>query len=92
MNGIYESEYITASFDTLMNQASDSTTVYLRRAKSEIDSIFGDGYAIKNPQLIAAFIQAAATDMSGATIAKVLGHALQELSSSIREVSDKLED
>ena len=92
MNDKYASEYVTASFDTLLHQAPDTVSVFLHRAISEIDDTFGDGYAAKNPQLVAAFIQAAATDISGSTIAKVLGHALQEISSSINQVSSSLDN
>ena len=39
------SDFITASFDTLLGQASDNASVYLGRAQREIDEEFGKGYA-----------------------------------------------
>nr|VFK78785.1 MAG: hypothetical protein BECKSD772D_GA0070982_102517 [Candidatus Kentron sp. SD] len=84
---IYSNSYVTADFDTLMEQAPSTVDVYLRQAKERIDSIFGDGYAKKNPELVAAFIQAAASDMNSAILAKVIGHALQEISAAIEQVA-----
>jgi hypothetical protein len=85
------SDYITASFDTLLEQAPTTAAVYLRAAKREIDSVFGEGYAAKNPALVAAFIQAAASDMNTATNSKVMGAALLQVSSALSEVATALE-
>jgi hypothetical protein len=85
------SEYITASFDTLLGQASDTAAVHLCRAQQEIDSVFGKGYAAKNPQLVAAFMLTASADMAAATHAKVYGAALQEISQSLSAIADAIE-
>lgn len=84
------SDYVEASFDTLMQQASMTAASYMSKAKSEIDEAFGDGYAAKNPALVAAFMQACASDMGAATNAKVMGAALQEIARSLDEVASAL--
>ena len=84
------SDYVEASFETLRQQAPEMVASYLRQAKKEIDLTFGDGYAAKNPALVAAVIQAAASDMGSATLSKVVGHALQEISDAIEQVASSL--
>ena len=73
------SDYITANFDILLDQAPTTAAVYLRTAKREIDSLFGEGYAAKNPALVIEFIQAAASDVKTATNSKAMGTALTAL-------------
>lgn len=46
----------------LMKQASDTANEYMLAAIRMIDRKFGDNYANLHPELIAAFMQAAATD------------------------------
>lgn len=87
---LIDSDYITASFTTLHEQTSMTAAGYLASAKREIDEAFGDGYAAKNPALVAAFMQTCAADMGAATNAKVMGAALQEIASSLRDVSEAL--
>ncbi len=84
-------DYITASFDTLLSQASDTATAHLSRAQREIDEVFGEGYAAKNSNLVAAFMQVASADMTAATHAKVYGAALQEISRSVAAVAESIE-
>jgi hypothetical protein len=84
------SSQITASFDTLLGQASDTAATYLRHAVHEIDELFGNGYAAKNPQLIAAFMHAAASDMMASTHGKVYGSALQDISESLSAIADAI--
>jgi hypothetical protein len=61
---------ITASAETLMRQAPMTVALYLSEAIEAIDRKFGDGYAAKNPQLVAAFITACAQDFHTAVMAK----------------------
>jgi hypothetical protein len=89
---MFESDYVTASFDTLLNQASMTASDYLAKAKLEIDKAFGEGYAAKNPALVAAFMQTCAADMGAATNAKVLGTALQEIARSLDGIADAVRD
>lgn len=86
------SDYITASFDTLFDQATSTTASYLATAKREIDRLFGEGYAAKNPALVAAFIQTAAADMHTSTSGKVFGAVLQEIAQNIGSISQALEN
>lgn len=67
--------------------------MYAKPAETQaIDKHFGDGYAAKNPTLVAAFMQTAAADMGAATLAKVQGAALQEIAESLRDIGRALED
>jgi hypothetical protein len=49
-----------------MEQASSSAAVYLRQGVRAIDETLGEGFAAKKPALVAAFMQAVATDMAAA--------------------------
>jgi hypothetical protein len=46
----------------MMGQASRTANEYLIHAVDSIDRALGEGYAKKNPELIGAFMQAAALD------------------------------
>ena len=81
------SDYIKASFDTLLEQASDAARTYLSNAKRAINEEFGEGFAENNPQLVGEFIRAAASDLNAATNAKVIGAALQEISASLESMA-----
>jgi len=85
------SDYITAGFDTLLNQSTMTAATYMIKAKREIDEIFGVGYAAANPIVISAFVAAASADMNSATTAKVLGAALQRIAESLDTVATALE-
>jgi hypothetical protein len=74
-----------------MRQASMTAHDYMRAAKTEIDKVFGDGYATKNPALVGAFIQTCAADYGAAIQAKILGGALLEVANSLRVVADALQ-
>lgn len=49
---------------TLMNQAPDTAGLYLSEAIRKIDKLLGEGYAKKNPALIAGFMQVCAADLT----------------------------
>lgn len=51
--------------ETLATQATKTAHEWLIDAKEAIDSVFGDGYAAKHPELVSGFIQAAALDQAG---------------------------
>lgn len=59
--------YVTASAETLMIQAGYTAEEYMKAAVDSIDGILGEGYAKKNPVLIAAFMQTAALDYQAAS-------------------------
>ena len=57
---------------TLMRQACMTAHEYLRSAVDHIDDVLGPGYAKNHPELIAAFMQTAAIDLSAAVIARAV--------------------
>jgi hypothetical protein len=57
-------DLVTASAHKLMQQAPETIGHYLRSGVKKINSICGDDYALKNPDLLAAFIAACAADFS----------------------------
>lgn len=48
--------------DKSARYAGANVAAYLKVAIAEIDAVLGDGYAAKNPVLLAGFIQAMAVD------------------------------
>ncbi|RYF25593.1 MAG: hypothetical protein EOO23_08930 [Comamonadaceae bacterium] len=85
------SDQITASFDTLLQQATQTSAQYLRHAKRDIDELFGDGYAAKNPSLVAAYMQTAAADFSSSTQGKILGASMNTMSDAINTLSNSVD-
>ena len=83
---------ITASVETLLKLASMTATDYMHHARQEIDRLFGEGYAENNPVLVAAFMQTAAADFGAASMAKIVGEALEEISGSLRDIAHAVED
>lgn len=77
---------ITGSYDTLMRQAPDTADVYLRAAIRNIDSSFGDGYAAKHPELVAAMVRTSGADFN--TSAMIV--AIQEASSLIADALERI--
>jgi Pyruvate/2-oxoacid:ferredoxin oxidoreductase gamma subunit len=59
-------------YGELMKQASMTADIYLGEAVERIDRILGEGYAEKNPVLVAAFIQACSMDFVSASVQKTL--------------------
>ena len=45
---------------------------HMHTAVERIDKMFGEGYARKHPELVAAFMQAAAIDAAGTMISKAI--------------------
>jgi len=70
--------HITASAETLMKQGSMTAHDYLYEGIHCIDGMLGEGYAKKNPVLLAGFIQAASLDCSAATIAAQIRAGLED--------------
>jgi hypothetical protein len=52
----------------LMQQSGSTAQHYMGTAIADIDRMLGEGYAKKNPALIAAFMQTAALDFHAASI------------------------
>lgn len=83
---------IAASFDVLMDQASDTAAEYLGRAQRHIDERFGSGFAKANPSLIAAFMQVAAADFATATNGKIVGSALDGIAEALEKIAKSLRE
>ena len=77
---------ITGNYETLMRQAPDTADVYLRAAIRNIDSVFGEGYASKHPELVAAMVNASGADFN--TSAFIV--ALQEASTRIADALERM--
>ena len=75
---------ISASYDTLMRQASETADEYFRAAVRSIDREFEKGYAQKNPELIAAFMQVCARDMGTSTLAVAIQEGASEITQALQ--------
>lgn len=71
---------VTADGDELLKQASMTADEYFSKACVRIDKQFGNGYAEKHPELIAAFMQTAARDLHTSMTAS----ALQDIAEAIQ--------
>lgn len=70
--------HITATPDLLVEDSVDHASVFLREAVKKIDTVFGKGYAKKNPNLVAAFMQCAVTELTAAVRAQQHRLAIEE--------------
>lgn len=66
----------------LMKQAADTAGSYMARARAAIDESFGEGYAAAHPEIVGAFMQAAAADFQ----AMWIGQRLEALEEAVRDV------
>jgi len=76
---------LTTNFETLLRQGPMTAREYMREAVSSIDDSFGDGYAEKHPELVAAFMQTAILDLQGAVIAQQIREGVEEAASAIAQ-------
>ncbi|MFY8352929.1 hypothetical protein AAEU29_20485 [Pseudoalteromonas sp. SSM20] len=83
---------ISASLESLFKQGSIAASVYMSDAVVEIDKQFGEGFAEKNPALIAAFMQAAISDCGANVQAKVIGEAIENVADALNKVGDSLDE
>ena len=83
---------IEADFQTLVNGASVTIGKYMWEAIDYIDTSFGKGYAAKNPQLVAAFIQACTQDFNNAAFLKEVGEIVHDFKSTIVEAIEEFKD
>ena len=63
---------ITASAETLIQQASMTANEYFKQAIRDIDEEFGEGYAQKNPNLIGQYMLTSSNDYLSASITSSL--------------------
>jgi hypothetical protein len=73
---------INADADMLVLQTADTTAKYLKLAIRHIDEAFGNGYAAKNPTLVAEFMRTCATDFQTAAM-KVCAQDLRDAITSL---------
>ena len=59
-----KNDEVTASNDTLFEQAPYTAKSYLLSAIEDIDAALGAGHAKKNPELVAAYIMACTADLN----------------------------
>ena len=88
---------IEANAETLMKQASMTSSEYFHKAIKDIDSIFGEGFAKANPQLIGDYMKTSAMDFLAASITSGLQdiseplYRLQDISSALENVANAIE-
>ena len=78
---------ITADAATLMRQGSMTAREYLGEAVRSINDAFGEGYAAKHPELVAAMVKCAASDANTA----VTTSALQEIAEALGAIAQSLD-
>jgi hypothetical protein len=66
-----------------MDQAGPTVGHWLQQSVEQIDATFGDGYAKKNPALVAAFLQAAAMDQFTAHVANTVCQQLGDIANAL---------
>lgn len=76
---------ITATYETLMRQASMTANEYLLAAVSSIDDQFQDGYAQKHPDLVAAFMQVCASDFATTAMSVAIQEAASEIAQALQD-------
>lgn len=69
----------TACFENLLKDASNNVGDHMWEAAERIDYLFGAGYAKAHPELVGAFMQAAAIDMAGSCLAQQVTNALDTI-------------
>lgn len=90
----YEVE-TSMSYGHLMKKASETARDYLIHAIADVDDLLGGGAAKKHPELVAALVQAAATDYVAAMLSHrvvpelaVIAQAIDGLQESIDQLGD----
>jgi len=63
---------VGAGTNTLMRQAQMTAHDYMHSAKNDAGELFGAGFAIRHPELVAAYMQTAAMDFGAAVIARAI--------------------
>lgn len=72
--------------EDLMRQATTTAQFYMLRAVTDIDELFGKGFAGRNPALVGAYMQAAATDFTACYLVQSvdkLAERLDEINSTL---------
>lgn len=75
-----------------MDQAGLTAGHWMKQSVEQIDGIFGDGYAKKNPALVAAFIQSAALDQQTSHLANTVCWRIDDIANSICTLAEAVVD
>jgi hypothetical protein len=81
-------EDITATYDQLLAQTERTSNTDLLDAVNSIDKLFGEGFAKKNPALVATFIQTSSADFHHA----MLKLAAQDIRDGLRSLAEAIGD
>lgn len=79
-------ELICAPFEKLLEDDIATINHYFFKAITAIDNEFGKGYAKLNPDLVAAYIQAAASCGQASILGKVFEYSLTRYLDSMEKV------
>jgi hypothetical protein len=81
---------IQASPESLLRQAKFTAQEYMVDAITEIDALFGEGYAKKHPSLVAGYMNTAALDFASSIQCKSTEEALELIATSLSDICDAL--
>lgn len=80
-------EKITADWTKLQNDGASSAINYLNAAIEQIDKTFGEGYAKKHPELVAAFMKTAVMDYHANAIGKCIQQHTEAMEGLVKETN-----
>jgi hypothetical protein len=79
--------------DAAMRQAAMTAKHYLICASTDIDDVFGDGYATEHPELMGAYMITAALDFHSASISSDTGdiaNAIDGAGDFLRRIRERI--
>lgn len=85
-----EENKITASWVKLMEDGASAAKYYMSKAITDIDDMFGKGYASEHPELVGAYMKAAATEAQGQVIGKCLQLCTEDINEQLELLSDSI--
>lgn len=84
-----DEEYkVTATWAKLMEDGASAAKYYMSCAVTEIDEMFGKGYAAAHPELVGAFMRTAATETHGSVLCKCMQLCTEEISHELSLLSE----
>lgn len=82
---------IDLSFSELSDKATEEIKFYCEQSIHHIDTLFGDGYAKKHPELIGRLAQACATEFATSATGKIMqqfNDPLGSIAAAINRIAD----
>ena len=70
------------NYKLMVEDAQTATQMHMLSGVEFIDDQFGKGYAAKHPELLAAYVQACATELSSTALVKVIDKVGQRIADS----------